>query len=224
MNKNILLKIIWIVPLISFLIILGAYYIKFGSNGISGETIEWGQFGEYLGGTIAPILALLNLIVLSYLTLSITDIETERNKFTLQELARPLADVLTVREFYKFEIILKNCGLGPLKVTNVAISYKGVVYSSFNFFLYINGQIPDGISYWFWHTIPGEDGVIAKDNEAKLLLVKSKIEDPNSKAFFVKMYEDLANIKIVIDYKDIYDRQMPQLKVEYTMLDKFGPV
>ena len=46
----------------------------------SNELEKWGQFGDFIGGIYNPFLALLNLIVLIYITIEVSRIETKRVK------------------------------------------------------------------------------------------------------------------------------------------------
>lgn len=78
MNKNIKTKfqeathddlMRWIVGLIGIavfllLVVFGIYLRNFGKNGISANPAEWGEFGDFVGGTANPILGFLTLIAL----------------------------------------------------------------------------------------------------------------------------------------------------------------
>lgn len=59
-----LLRVLFIIAAIAALAILGtgtAYYLTFGSYGLSSTNADWGTFGGYLGGTLSPILSFLSL-------------------------------------------------------------------------------------------------------------------------------------------------------------------
>lgn len=51
---------------LAVLIVLSAYFGKFGPQGLSGEQSVWGQFGDYVGGILNPLIALAAMIVLIY--------------------------------------------------------------------------------------------------------------------------------------------------------------
>lgn len=65
LNKNLssLLTCILVVASISILIVVFLYVIHF-SWGLSSKNEVWGQFGDYFGGTLNPILSFLALISL----------------------------------------------------------------------------------------------------------------------------------------------------------------
>ncbi len=112
MSNRILIRLLWITSLGSLFLVIVPYAWNFFANEVSKDSTEWGQFGDYIGGILNPIFALLNLIVLTYLTITIVKNEDERNKFTLQELARPLGDVSVLREKEEFNIKLSQNFIG----------------------------------------------------------------------------------------------------------------
>ncbi len=60
-------KFIWlilvIVGLISLMLLM-AYVIRFGSNGLSDNQSDWGDFGSYIGGVLGPIVSAAAFFVL----------------------------------------------------------------------------------------------------------------------------------------------------------------
>ena len=66
-NKpNRLLWILGIAAVAAFLIILGLYIAYFKNLSITNDSATWGTFGDYLGGTLNPIISFLALIGLLY--------------------------------------------------------------------------------------------------------------------------------------------------------------
>ena len=47
---------------------LSFYIYTFGSNGISGDTEKWAQFGDYIGGTYSVLLSVLVIYIARKLT------------------------------------------------------------------------------------------------------------------------------------------------------------
>lgn len=77
-KKNLLLFIaITIFSLMTPVII---FIIYFKSSEISRNVSDWGSFGDYFGGMINPIISILNLIVLGYITYLIAKNSVEENK------------------------------------------------------------------------------------------------------------------------------------------------
>ena len=132
MRNSTFLTIIWTTCLIVLVATIGSYILEFHSSSISSDPAAWGQFGDYIGGVLNPILTLLNLVVLAYLSLELVKIENKRNEWTLQELARPLGDLTFLTFQDKYEIQLKNCGMGPMLISNIKIvSTDGQEYTNF---------------------------------------------------------------------------------------------
>ncbi|SFH38912.1 hypothetical protein [Pontibacter chinhatensis] len=52
------------------------YYYKLGSPELSTDHEEWGQFGDFIGGTLNPFLSLVSIFVLAYITYEVSQIET----------------------------------------------------------------------------------------------------------------------------------------------------
>lgn len=48
--------------LITLLVVLGIYIYNFFNGGLSQDTEIWGQFGDYFGGVLGPVISLLALI------------------------------------------------------------------------------------------------------------------------------------------------------------------
>ena len=48
--------------IVAFLFVFGLYLYQFGAGGLSTKRDEWGQFGDYIGGTLNPLFTLLTFI------------------------------------------------------------------------------------------------------------------------------------------------------------------
>lgn len=59
------------------LVVVIPYLMNF-NGGVSNETQVWGAFGDYFGGILNPILAIINIGILIYLTFLINKIDTNR--------------------------------------------------------------------------------------------------------------------------------------------------
>ncbi|MFL9596728.1 hypothetical protein [Aeromonas veronii] len=83
----------------SFLIIAiawAAYYINFGiDSNISQKTDVWGQFGDYLGGVLNPILSFISI----YLLINSLSLQHQANASLVDEIKRQEK----LEEFKKFE-------------------------------------------------------------------------------------------------------------------------
>ncbi|CQJ04485.1 hypothetical protein OU748_003620 [Yersinia enterocolitica] len=66
-------------------IVWGLYYLNFGLTGsISDKTDVWGQFGDYVGGVVNPILSFITI----YLLINSISLQRDANKSLLDEIQR----------------------------------------------------------------------------------------------------------------------------------------
>lgn len=77
-------KIVAVVILLVGLIFFCLYFIYFGlltspMLRLSTEHSDWGTFGDYLGGTLNPLLSLVNLLAIFALAIFVFNLETNRN-------------------------------------------------------------------------------------------------------------------------------------------------
>ncbi|MGB3946539.1 MAG: hypothetical protein WBM13_01025 [Bacteroidia bacterium] len=88
------IKAIYLTIFLSFSTTIIVYIINFSSLDVSKNTADWGTFGDYFGGVLNPITALINILVFIYLTKVIAKTEELSNlnnleyhkKLTLAEL------------------------------------------------------------------------------------------------------------------------------------------
>ena len=218
MSTRILIRLLWIVSLGSLFLVIIPYVWNFHSNGYSKNSAQWAQFGDYIGGVLNPIFALLNLIVLTYLTIKVVQNEDERNRFTLQELARPLGDIYPMREKERIDISFWNLGLGPLKIKKMTVTYKGADYSSYKD-IFTKPPITSGIEWEYWQIIEGEDSIVGKD-KSLIILNFSVINKTGSMPLYLKTaYEILHQTKLTLEYTDIYDRPMPKASFDFNKIN-----
>ena len=79
-------KIWWVlsIPIIFFFGSIGAYRLQFGSA-LSGDQETWGQFGDYLGGLINPVVGLITIVLLILtLTAQRAELAAQRQELALQ--------------------------------------------------------------------------------------------------------------------------------------------
>lgn len=117
MNK--LIKVFFVILMVLLVILFSTTIIvfanKFWTNTTSGNIEQWGQTGDYFGGILNPIISLMSLIVLSYLTLRVSEIEHERAR---QSIA-PLPDIIVSDYQAYLRIDLRNQGLGPMLIKRI---------------------------------------------------------------------------------------------------------
>lgn len=82
--------LIWITLGISFslvFLVVLFYVINFHKFPISKDAQTWGTFGDYFGGILNPLIGIVNLLVLIYITFQIAHLETSRaeSELTIQK-------------------------------------------------------------------------------------------------------------------------------------------
>jgi hypothetical protein len=81
MKWEIALKLSCVASIILFLLIpICLYFYQFGYNGLSSDSSDWGNFGDYLNGTIISILTIINTIVLYKLSRTANRIQEQSTK------------------------------------------------------------------------------------------------------------------------------------------------
>lgn len=76
-------SIIWVTCIICLVLYLipNLFYIyHFSQNAFSSDPAIWGQYGDFIGGSINPVLTIANIIALVYLTYTVNELETNRTK------------------------------------------------------------------------------------------------------------------------------------------------
>lgn len=185
---------------------LAIYFIHFSEQSLSNETEIWGQFGDYLNGTFMPLIALVGIIVTFFLGL-ISEKRNESNLRIEQEKQRPLLHLGYFDSEDSMRIFLKNKGNGPLIITNyrlVNLQTQSQVQSIFDILPEIDG-------YFNNYTGNQNNTVLSIDEEAELFLYEPQeidnedIVENNKNA----IRQAFSTYKVVVDYKDVYNNQMP---------------
>jgi hypothetical protein len=83
MIKNIIYAIMIAGAILAFAFIL-IFVLNFWGTPISTKIEHWAQFGDYIGGILNPILALVNICVFIILTLTIQDLTDKNNKASIE--------------------------------------------------------------------------------------------------------------------------------------------
>lgn len=111
--KNKILSIISlgviVVGVFLLLIFIGIFIATFSGQPISDKIESWAQFGDYIGGVLNPILALINICVFVILTITIQNI-TDKNNIESLETSKRIALMSMKHEELKHfkEIMDKN--------------------------------------------------------------------------------------------------------------------
>lgn len=210
MKDNINYKIIWtIVGVITIilLIVVGLYIWNFHERKLSQDPEEWGQFGDYIGGTLNTTISILNLVLIAYLTIKFAKIEENRVINGSKDSVRPLGlfsfDVSN--DFFKIE--LHNVGLGPLILKEFKIFDSQKEYKDIK-------EIIDSISLQYRPkyslTRSTTDGTIIRKDDY-LNIINMQINESTEGIEYSKKVESLKKVKeklstceIKIIYSDLF--------------------
>jgi hypothetical protein len=210
MRNKTLIILLWASSLAFLFLTLFFYYLNFKDATISSDPERWGQFADYFGGILNPFFSLLNLIILSYLSIRLVKDEDERNKWTLQELARPYGELGLDVTDSSLEILVHNFGLGPMIINDIIIKdSEGKIYDNFT---EIVDQHNNSINVLIGSFKASNNHcAVGKDGEVSLLKLSGNHEDPIYKNYLDKMIKDLSNFSLEIRYSDMYKRKMEPL-------------
>ncbi len=221
MKDKTLLAILWISSIISLFITIGAYFLKFYNSSFSNDPANWGQFGDYIGGILNPIISLLNLIILTYLSIKLVKLDDDRNKWTLQELARPYGDMIFSNFDSKIKIQLHNCGLGPMIISKMII--RDSQNETFNNFRELLTPFKKNIKLEYeFLDFSNNHFALVKDKAETLMRIEGNKDDTEFLNYLKEIKIILSNCTLEISYEDMYKRKIDTLneKIRFTEINK----
>ncbi|SKD01827.1 hypothetical protein SAMN05660461_2315 [Chitinophaga ginsengisegetis] len=198
--------------ILTSIILLGTpflvFYIKFRNSTLSNKIEDWGHLGEYLNGTLMPLIALAGILI----TLLLGAIAEKRNQTNIlleQQKQRPLMHVGYFDGENSIELFMENKGMGPLLINNYYLVNRE------------SGEIKDGIfnclpaiTTVFDNYTGNLNNVVLSSNEKYELLEYSieGLEETQYDGFKEDrslLRQALGAYKIVIEYSDVYNKKMP---------------
>ncbi|MFM7853677.1 MAG: hypothetical protein ACKO96_17580, partial [Flammeovirgaceae bacterium] len=184
------------------------YYRHFGSGNVSQSPERWGQFGDYVGGILNPIISLINL----YLLYSIFKHQTSENQNAIEQ------EKLRHQEGLRYSIIpwgdfhlsladmiqisFKNHGNGPMIVTGILFTKNGQSLNS------PANLVPDGLNRIRMVTLPTNDTMAISKGEEIILFelfhpeLSTRVD---IQSLFDTWLNELSQVEIEVQYKDILD-------------------
>lgn len=192
--------------LIGFIILTTPYIIyicHFYESDLSYKTSDWGNFGSYINGIIAPIIAFLGIII-TY-TLSQNNKKTNLTLLKRKEMEqRPLLYVSYDDYENYIEIKISNKGIGPAVIQEYIVknTRTGVKYDSFyNILKEINLQS-------FTYYTGDMSKLIMSPNEEKYLFIQDRRKENESEEDLVieLIRNKICDLKIIIKYQGIYEK------------------
>jgi uncharacterized membrane protein len=83
------IKYFWILAGIAFVAIL-SFIINFFGTSLSKDPSDWGVFGDYIGGVLNPIIALITLVVTIQIAIRVNEIEKRNHAETANNQVKPI--------------------------------------------------------------------------------------------------------------------------------------
>ncbi|ELT6557957.1 hypothetical protein ACS4XJ_13160 [Escherichia coli] len=183
------------------LITWGGYYLNFGLEGVLSEKTEvWGQFGDYVGGVVNPILSFVTI----YLLIQSLGLQRDANDNLISEIKRQER----LEEYKKFEfrffrlIESQDSNFSRFKINidqnddGTHQSLHGAAAVSFivnNLHIFVQGKIEKS-RVVEWLNDLEEDGVYFSLARRFYLLLKLIDDNIKSKDEREEMYETLLNL------------------------------
>ncbi|MBA0883873.1 hypothetical protein [Flavobacterium undicola] len=216
MNGRKLIIVILVLSMLFIFISVILYLSKFGSLNFSDINDDWINFANYFSGILNPILTLLNLIIFAYLSFQLIKIEDDRNKWTLQELARPYSNLLYEDTGDVLSISIENIGLGPMILTNITINNNSG--KKFNDFYDALSDIIENEEFEYSVTpkidsfaINSDSGAIGKEKSHCILKLYFLDENNHNQDFTEFIRIQLNKFSIQITYSDMYGRSIDSM-------------
>ena len=196
-------KIILILALILIVVVpISIYIIHFNDSSLSNNSADWGNFGSYINGVIAPLIAILGIII--------TYVLSDNNKRTNETIIkrkemeqRPLLYISYVDYLEKIRINISNKGLGPAYIIsfNIVNIKNKDQYDSFY-------DVTENIDIDVFDYYTGSQvGVIMGPNEKKKLFEYTLDDNDKSYEKTEKIRHLFSSLRIEIKYKDIYEER-----------------
>lgn len=80
MKRRTLFITIGVVMVVSLIIPILCFWLKFRFFNFSSNISDWGNFGSYIGGVITPIISIYSMIILGYITYLLSENSNEENR------------------------------------------------------------------------------------------------------------------------------------------------
>ena len=190
----------------STIVPLFVYVLFFRKHPWSDSPGDWGVFGDYIGGTLNPILALTGVFV----TIALAYMANRANKVSIirREMeVRPLARIALGDYENVIEVKIENAGLGPLIIDSLTVfdengNSKKSVIAWFD-------DIREGQIKWKEYIGDAKDFIISPGKE--IILIQLEIDHNNPKNYESRdrVRKRLSGLTIRLTYKDVYSNILP---------------
>lgn len=208
------------------------YFIFFFKNGLSKDTSNWSEFGDFIGGYGSLIIGAGNLYFLIKISYKLSEIDEDRNNQNNESEERrnnqnkrdavvPFLILKSYDDLIKYKnlrIDLRNCGIGPAIIDYYKLTYNGNEYSKFEEIITdININNPSLIIESIVSSeLRSLRSAISPNEDQNLLdLTIGKVDYKtidNPKEMYNLVRNELCKVYIEISYHDLYENPVKILK------------
>ncbi len=184
------------------------YWANFGSNGLSKDSKTWGEFGLYINGMLAPMIAMAGAVIsYSIYRSSLRNQAVQREREEMSK--RPLCYIGYEDFEGEINIDITNKGAGPLIVLEVILKQtSGDLHVSFYDLITSRGIT----GYMFRNYTDVQEGLVLAPGETKNLLSFNKNaqdDTSNFESVKAKLRRELGETTIDVKYADLFENEMP---------------
>lgn len=219
--KTLLIALALILAIILLLLPFAVYFYHFYQASPSDDTSSWGDFGNYINGTLAPMIGIIGIVITFAIFYTSRKSQEESNK-RQEKAQRPFLYISHSDFINNLSINISNKGLGPLEITEYYIKDQrtGENYKSFfEVLLFLDRDMEvDNYS-------SDQTSLVLSPNESRnLLRYKYDLDDGSEPPEYFSETRDLIrnaikDLKICAKYKDVYGNDMEPYEKS---LDWFG--
>jgi hypothetical protein len=190
---SIILAFLCVLPLL-------IYAVKFYTYPISNNPSDWGNFGDYIGGLLSPVFALIGIFAATYVTILANQIQKQQ--------IRPVGNIILGDYENHLYVDLRNGGLGPLIVKSLKVKNSNSIEK-----INIIEFMPNNPNRGFWDNYINriDERVIAPSDKINLIRLRTDLENNNQIKFRDSVRKHLATLTIQVEYTDVFGNAQPTL-------------
>ena len=102
-----------------------SYYYYFKEMSISTDTTDWGNFGDYINGMITPIIGMINIVILYYISMVASKMQEQSDKIQKVIARNQLINEIIKEATTNYNVIIKAIGNNDKEI--FAISWYKIV-------------------------------------------------------------------------------------------------
>jgi hypothetical protein len=211
MRKPVFVLVFWV--LFATVVPLVFYFDAFRYAPVSSVPGDWGNFGQYVDGTVGTLLSVVNIAVIIYMAIAVHRLETKRE----HDMVRPFAYINAGDYEDDVYVKIQNLGLGPMIIIKCRCYENNDKANAVDDLVDLMPEL-DGVN-WSTFTLGGPPEVIPAGGESLLIEYETDDMDVNFIINREFIRDSLKNITIELEYSDMFGGNVTS---EIKMLSIFG--